>query len=356
MCSKMFSSKCGFTQTQSLFIVEVLFLQFAYRIQQELELCRNSPEETECKILKKQLENLQCESYKKQMKFIHKRQPRSHIPSSSSSLSGSTSVQVRDDNIPYKECQVFGTHEGEKLGELSEALGDSDWGIELDECELASLEAVENLEFEGEFDEDYQSEEVYSSNSRQRTDSKILIQQPHSRGDYSYKKMGIYSKMENHHKRDDIYTPSHNFNPNVVQDQSQSQVSNQSHAIQSHQSHIHQHNLISNQSHLPKQSHIISQSHIPKQSHIVSQSHIPKQSHIPSQSHIPKQSHISSQNHIPEHTNISSQSHIPKQSYKDLINKTVSTDQADRFSPYQLRKRPCQSIYKTSGQRAYHDR
>ena len=343
MCSKMSSSKCGFTQTQSLFTVEVLSPQFACRIQQELELCRNSPEETECKILKKQLENLQCESYKKQMKFIHRRHPRSHIPSSSSSsLSGSTSVQVRDDNIPYKECQVFGTHEGERLGELSETLGDSDWGIELDECELASLEAVENLEFEGEFDEDYQSEEVYSSNSRQRTDSKIVIQQPHSRGDYSYKKMGIYSKMENHHKRDDVYTPSHNFNPNVVQNQSQSQVSNQSHVIQSHQSHIHQQNHIPNQSHLPKQSHIISQSHIPKQSHIPS--------------HIPKQSHISSQNHIPEHTNIPSQSHVPKQSYKDIINKTVSTDQADKFSPYQLRKRPCQSIYKTSGQRAYHDR
>ena len=95
-------------------------------------MCRNSSEEADCRELKKELETLQRECYKKQMKFVQQKgASQSALPRKMYNLPLTTSDSWSiDDEL-----------EGEDL--------------ELDESELASLEAVETLNIDSDFDDDF---------------------------------------------------------------------------------------------------------------------------------------------------------------------------------------------------------
>ena len=103
-------------------------MQLYFRLRQELEVCRHSPEEKKCRILKQELERLQRECYKKQMKLLNY-----HTPHNTTD-----SIKTSDNSL---ECENNYTDSDE-------------W--ELDENELASLEAAEAYHLnnsESDFDE-----------------------------------------------------------------------------------------------------------------------------------------------------------------------------------------------------------
>ena len=110
-----------------------MLLIVPFRLRQELEMSRNSSEEADCRELKKELETLQRECYKKQMKFVQQKGPSQSTLARKMynySLTTSDSWSI-DDEL-----------EGEDL--------------ELDESELASLEAVETLNIDSDFDDDFE--------------------------------------------------------------------------------------------------------------------------------------------------------------------------------------------------------
>lgn len=139
----------------------------AYRLQRELETCRNSPEEAECRRLTKDLEDLQRISYQKQMKYHTypqgmKRTPdgtvfqplqHQHTPSSGNPQI----IQVVKKSMPSQVHCNTNTREAdgrrwrnreinqcENAVTISSPKGvlDDEWFTEEDECEDWELQAL----------------------------------------------------------------------------------------------------------------------------------------------------------------------------------------------------------------------
>ena len=95
-------------------------------------MSRKSPEEEDCRELKKELETLQRECYKKQMKFVQQKGP------------SQSTLTRKIHNVSLTTNDSWSINE-ELEGE----------DFELDESELASLEAVEMLNMDSDFDDDF---------------------------------------------------------------------------------------------------------------------------------------------------------------------------------------------------------
>ena len=95
-------------------------------------MSRKSPEEADCRELKKELETLQRECYKKQMKFVQQKGP------------SQSTLTRKIHNVSMTTNDSWS---------IDEELEGEDF--ELDESELASLEAVEMLNMDSDFDDDF---------------------------------------------------------------------------------------------------------------------------------------------------------------------------------------------------------